>query len=137
MVSNDFRPAFFTVDDRGAVLVATVTEPCLRDEDNIEQFGVELNQAIEHYGVVWFVLDLSLVTLISSSAIGKLIGLHRGLHRQNGRLALCGISGTVQKVLQTAKLIEYFNVSATASDAVDALVIAMRDNEPPTMGEAS
>ena len=137
MASNDFTPAFFTVEDRGSVLIATVTESCLRDEDNIEQFGVELNQTIESYGVVWFVLDLRNVTLISSSAIGKLIGLHRGLHRRQGRLALCEIGATVHKVLQTAKLIDYFNVSLTVNDAVTSLAEAMRQDDSPTMGEAS
>lgn len=137
MASNDFKPAFFTVEDRGSILIATVTESCLRDEDNIEQFGVELNQTIENYGVVWFVLDLQHVTLISSSAIGKLIGLHRGLHRRQGRLALCGLTATVHKVLQTAKLIDYFNVASTVNDAVESLKEALREGDAPSMGEAS
>ena len=103
MASNDFTPAFFTVEDRGSILIATVTESCLRDEDNIEQFGVELNQTIESFGVVWFVLDLRNVTLISSSAIGKLIGLHRGLHRRQGRLALCEIRRDRSKSIANGK----------------------------------
>jgi anti-sigma B factor antagonist len=103
-------------------VVATVTQPSLCEEDNIDQFGVELNQMIETSGNPWLVLDLHRVTLITSSAVGKLIGLHRNLHRRDGRLALCGVVGMIRSVFQTAKLLDYFHVTTTVDEAVELLV---------------
>lgn len=98
-----------------------MTQPSLCEEDNIEQFGTELNQVVEVTGCNWLVLDMQNVTLITSSAVGKLIGLHRNLHRREGRLGLCGIKGVIRNVFQTAKLIDYFHVAPTANDAVELL----------------
>lgn len=98
-----------------------MTQPSLCEEDNIEQFGTELNQVVEVTGFNWLVLDMQKVSLITSSAVGKLIGLHRNLHRREGRLALCGINGVIRNVFQTAKLIDYFHVASTVDDAVQLL----------------
>ena len=93
----------------------------LGEEDNIEEFGVELNQMIEGHGSYWLVLDLHQVTMMTSSAVGKLIGLHRNLHRRDGRLALCGVNGMIRDVLQSAKLIDYFHIDSTMDQAVNRL----------------
>ena len=110
------------MEDRSSIVIATVTQSSLCEEDNIDQFGVELNQMIEGSGSHWVVIDLQKVTLITSSAVGKLIGLHRNLHRRDGRLALCGVVGMIRNVFQTAKLIDYFHVTSTADDAVELLM---------------
>lgn len=128
MSLQEFKPAYFSIDDRAPIVVATVTHATLCEEDNIDQFGVELNQIIETSGCPWLVIDLRNVTLMTSSAIGKLIGLHRSLHRRDGRLALSGISGMIQNVFQTAKLIDYFHVTSTPEQAVELL---MRERSNP------
>lgn len=102
-------------------MIATVIHSSLGEEDNIEQFGVELNQMIQGHGSYWLVLDLHQVKMMTSSAVGKLIGLHRNLHRRDGRLALCGVTGMIRDVLQSAKLIDYFHVDATVDQAVNRL----------------
>ena len=121
MTIKEFKPAFFSIQDRDSIVVATVTETSLTEEDNIEQFGVELNQTIESYGTYWLALDLQHVKYMSSSAIGKLIGLHRNLHRHQGRLVISGVTGTIQNILQTAKLIDYFHIVPGSDDAVERL----------------
>jgi anti-sigma B factor antagonist len=98
-----------------------VIRPRLCEEDNIEQFGVELNQLVDHYGCRWLAVDLHQVTLITSSAVGKLIGLHRNLHRREGQLALCGVTGLTLSVLQSSHLIDYFHVKSSVPDAIDHL----------------
>lgn len=99
-----------------------MTLSTLCEEDNIDQFAVELNQIIEGFGSPWLVLDLHQVTLMTSSAVGKLIGLHRNLRRHDGRLAICGLNGMIRNVFQTAKLIDYFHVELTVDEAVDLLM---------------
>jgi anti-sigma B factor antagonist len=121
MSLQEFKPDYFTVEDRGAIVIATVTLSTLCEEDNIDQFAVELNQIIEGFGSPWMVLDLHQVTLMTSSAVGKLIGLHRNLRRHDGRLALCCLNGIIRNVFQTAKLIDYFHVASTVDEAVELL----------------
>ena len=121
MTLKEFKPAFLSIEEQASIVIAIVTESSLTEEDNIEQFGTELYQTIEVSGDFWFVLDLHQVTFMSSSAIGKLIGLHRHLHRNHGRLMLCGLSGSICNVLQTAKLIDYFHVASSVNDAVESL----------------
>ena len=135
MSLQEFKPAYFTVEDRSSIVIATVTQPSLCEEDNIDQFGVELNQLIEGSGTHWLVLDLRLVTLITSSAVGKLIGLHRNLHRRDGRLALCGVVGMIRNVFQTAKLIDYFHVTSTIDDAVELLMKERISQESSSIGK--
>ena len=112
-------------------MIATVTQSSLGEEDNIEQFAVELNQLIENCGCHWLALDLSQVKLITSSAIGKLIALHRNLHRREGCLALCGVVGFVQGVLQTANLIDYFHIQPSVDEAVEMLKQVKSSPAPP------
>jgi anti-sigma B factor antagonist len=111
-------------------VVVTVTRPRLCEEDNIEQFGVELNQLVDHFGYRWLAIDLHQVTLITSAAVGKLISLHRHLHRRDGQLALCGVTGFTLTVFESARLIDYFHVTTSAEDAVEQLVKAKAKTSP-------
>lgn len=121
MLLQEFKPAYFTIENRSPIVIATVTQARLCEEDNIEQFGAELNQLVDCTGSPWVVLDMQAVSLISSSAIGKLIGLHRNLHRRVGRLALCGVNGMINNILKAAKLIDYFHVAPDSDHAVELL----------------
>lgn len=118
MTLQEFKPAYFTLDICDGIVVAKVTQTRLCEEDNIEQFGVELNQAIESHGSCRLVLDLANVTVITSSAIGKMIGLHRNLHRREGMLVMCGVSTGVHNVLATAKLNDYFHITPATEAAM-------------------
>lgn len=119
MSLQDFKPAYFSISEFSNVIVAKVTRPSLCEEDNIEQFGVELNMLVDQYGRNLLVLDLSHVTFMTSSAVGKLIALHRHLHRREGRLAICGMNEVILQVLETANLIDYFLVTTSVDAAVE------------------
>lgn len=121
MALQEFKPVYFSLEFCEAIAIARMTQSRLCEEDNIEQFGVELNQTIESYGSFRLVLDLSPVTIITSSAIGKMIGLHRNLHRREGMLVLCGVSTVVQNILATAKLNDYFHIVSTVEEALDLI----------------
>ena len=84
MSLHDFKPVHFTIEERPPVVLAIMVRSSLSEEDNIEEFGSELNQLVDNYGCQWLVLDLGKVSLLTSSAVGKLIVLHRTLHRRNG-----------------------------------------------------
>lgn len=118
MSLENFEPSFLKLDDRGDVVVAGVNRTHLGDEENIEQLGRELISLIEQYERDRIVLDLDGVQYVTSSVVGKIIALHRRMHRDGGKLVLCGIAGDVENVLATASLLQYFNVVPDVEAAV-------------------
>jgi anti-sigma B factor antagonist len=118
---REFKPAYFTIDDRCGVVVAHIAKRSLSEEDNIEQLGQELSMLVDQFKCRRLVVNLEIVTLITSAALGKFIALHRNLHRREGRLVLCGAAGMVQDALNSTKLNEYFTVTATTDEAVALL----------------
>ncbi len=118
---SEFKPAYFTIDDRGAVVVAHIARAGLSEEDNIEQLGQELSMLVDQFGCRRLAVNFEIVTLITSAALGKFIALHRNLHRREGRLVLCGIADMVRDVLETTRLNEYFTVTDTVDGAVKSL----------------
>jgi anti-sigma B factor antagonist len=118
---NEFKPAFMTLESRGSVVVAHISRATLSEEENIEELGQEFSKLVEHFGCRLLAVNLNLVNLVTSAALGKLISLHRNLHRRDGRLVVCGVQGMVQDVLVTARLTDYFTMANTTDDAVDLL----------------
>jgi len=118
---NEFKPAFMTLEERGPVIVAHISRPNLSEEENIEELGQELSTLVEHFGCRLLAVDLQFVNMVTSAALGKLISLHRNLHRREGRLVVCGVRGMVEDVLLTARLTDYFTMAGTADDAVALL----------------
>ena len=131
---NEFKPAYFTIDDRGAVVVARIAKAGLSEEDNIEQLGQELSMLVDQFGCRRLAVNFEIVTLITSAALGKFITLHRNLHRRDGRLVLCCVADMMQDVLNATKLNEYFTVTATADEAVALLSEGASGNSTKSAG---
>lgn len=121
MSLGDFKSAFMTLEEQGPVVIAHITRQNLSEEENIEELGQEFSTLVEHYGCRLLAVDMQAVNLITSAALGKLISLHRNLHRRDGRLVVCGVHGMVQDVLQTARLTDYFTMATSTDAAVKIL----------------
>lgn len=115
------RPAYITLKEHGDVLVVGFTMRMLNDEENIEQLGQELFSLVEQFNWLKLVLDMTNVEHVTSSVLGKLITLHRKLHRSQGRLVLFGLSPGVDSILRTTKLLTYFSVAESCDAAVAQL----------------
>lgn len=118
---SEFKPAFMTVEERGPIVVVHISRQNLSEEENIEELGQEFTRLVEHFGCRLLAVNLQLVNLVTSAALGKLISLHRNLHRRDGRLVICGVHGMVEDVLKTARLTDYFTMAKTVDDAVTHL----------------
>jgi len=121
LLLSEYRPAYLSLDIRDDVIVATFTISELNDDANLEQLGHELFVLIDQFGCRKLIVDLSKIEFISSSAVGKIIKLHRKLERIHGNLALCSLSDTVTRALQASNLLDYFNVVDDVDKAVDML----------------
>ncbi|MEX1098175.1 MAG: STAS domain-containing protein [Planctomycetales bacterium] len=121
MSFSDFEPTYIRPRNVGDVAVIAFTVPRLTDDENIEQIGRELFAVIEHYGRRKVVVSLAEVSYLTSSVLGKLITLHRRLHRAGGRMVLCGFRDEVADVLETSRLDEYFETAPDVEAAVARL----------------
>lgn len=131
---SEFKPVYFTIDERGAVVVLHIIRASLSEEDNIEHLGQELTKLVDQFGCRLLVVNFEIVTLITSAALGKFIALHRNLHRREGRLALCGVTDMMADVLNATKLDEYFRVTTTVDEAVAMLTAEPVSESPKNAG---
>ena len=115
------QPIYVKLQEHGDVLVVGFTMRMLNDEENIEQLGQELFALVEQSNWLKLVLDMTNVEYVTSSVLGKLITLHRKLHRNKGKLVLFGLSPGVDSILRTAKLLTYFSVAESCDEAVAQL----------------
>lgn len=113
-----FQSTFFSVLQADDIYTVTVNRDQLTDDDNMEQFGQDFNLLIEKHEITRFVLVLSRVRYMTSSAIGKLITLHRKLNRSGGSLILCELTPDVAATLDTSRLLTYF---ASCPDQASAI----------------
>lgn len=117
----DFHPHYLTLQQQGDVVVVAFSRTRLTDDENIELLGRELFSLVEQYGCRSIVVSMHDVTFVTSAVLGKLITLHRKLHRSSGRLVICDIMGNVATVLRSSRLITYFNTADGVDEAVAQL----------------
>jgi len=65
-----------------------------------------------------FIINLQDVDYMDSSGIGALIFICSTMKKQNLKLALTNIHGSVKKVIELTKLTSYFPISASMDDAL-------------------
>lgn len=121
MTDGEFQSSFFELQHDDDIAIVTLKREQLTDDENLEQLDQELSLVQGQDEGRKIVCDLSSVKYMSSSAIGKLITLHRKAIRTNGRVAICGLQDTVHDSLAASHLLGYFNVQPDIATAVAAL----------------
>lgn len=116
--SNDFEPFYFHLTEVDDVVVGRFQVPRLTEDQNIEQLGQDLFALVEQYEFRKIVLSLASVEYLTSSVLGKLITLHRKVHRAEGKLVLCELQHEVREVLRLSRLIDYFKTTETYEQAM-------------------
>lgn len=123
MTMSEFRSSFLSLEEREPAVVATITRPQLSEEENIEVLGRELLDLVEQHGCRKIIVSLQHVTYITSAALGKLITLHRRLHRKDGQLIVCGAIASVMEVLRASRLNDYFTLAEDVNSAVSRMAL--------------
>jgi len=106
---------FFKVALDRDVAMVDVLRDRLTEEDNIEQFGQELTSLVEKQRIATIILNMEQVKYFTSSAIGKLIMLHRRMSRSDGQLVLAKLRPEAEEILSTSQLLTYFNTTAATA----------------------
>lgn len=124
MSLSDFESQFFEhhqAGDDGDITVVRILMSHMTEEDNIIVFGDHLQSLPNQYGCQKIVLDCQLVQYVTSSVLGKLITLHRSLHRSSGNFVLCNVSESFAEVLQTSRLHTYFTITESVDEALQRI----------------
>ncbi|MCA9077398.1 MAG: STAS domain-containing protein [Planctomycetaceae bacterium] len=117
---TEFDPSYFDLEIDNGIVVVKFQKEQFTEEDNLEQFGIELFSLVDQYQFRKVVLSLAPVQYVTSSVLGKLITLHRKLGRNEGQLVLCDIHKNLENVLTTSKLMTYFTTAKDMSAAKSA-----------------
>jgi anti-sigma B factor antagonist len=72
-------------------------------------------------GVRSYILNLDQVPYIDSSGIGSLLFVHSELKKRGLPLRIAGVKGSVRKVIELTKLLEYFPIVADLGTALQQL----------------
>ena len=87
------------------VLVLTVTQRQIEGEDVAAALKEELLASVARHQLNKVVLDLRNTRYVSSIAFWPLLTLRRQLADQGGKLIICGLTGAVEEVFTTTKMV--------------------------------
>lgn len=104
----DFQPRYLKVTEHDGILVVRFGVSHINDEENIEDLGHELFLLTDQFGFQKIVLNMTGVEYITSSVVGKMITLHRKLHRSRGKMVISDLTSGVKEVLDASRLLTYF-----------------------------
>lgn len=117
----EFHPRYFNATKHADVAVVKFEISHLNDEENIEELGHELFALVDQFGFRKVVLNMGSVEYVTSSVVGKIITLHRKLHRSEGQLVISNLTPGVNEVLMASRLLSYFKVAPTEPEALAGL----------------
>lgn len=113
--------------DQG-VLVLTIVQPRIQGEETAQQLREAMQLALEKSGGNRVVVDLQHVRYLSSVAFWPLLSLRRQLIDAGGHLIICGLSGDIEVLFLTTRMISSggavdapFEVAPNAAAAVEKI----------------
>ncbi len=121
MPLSEFTPKYLHLKTADDIVIVGVAVDLLTEESNLEQFGHELFALVEQFGCRRLIVNLSAVRVVTSAGLGKMITLHRKMHRHQGTVMFCNLQPAVEEVLRTSRLITYLQVAEDVDSALAAL----------------
>jgi anti-sigma B factor antagonist len=118
---NEFVPKYLRLEMKDDIVIVRVGVELLTEDVNLEQFGHELFALVEQFGCLRVVVDLHDVQMVTSAGLGKMITMHRKMHRHKGTVIFCRLTEAVENVLKTSRLITYLQVAPDVDGALAAL----------------
>ena len=85
----------------------------------MEPFSKELHAQVEKNTIL--LLDLAQVQYLFSEILELLLGLHKKLKNENGKLALCSPQATVREILFTTRFDKIMPIFKDENEALQAL----------------
>lgn len=120
---SEFHPRYFEASEQDGLVVVNFSVSHINDEENIEELGHEVFALVDQLGFRKVAISMGTVEYLTSSVVGKLITMHRKLHRLDGQLVICDLTPGVHEILSASRLLTYFSVADTTADALRILAV--------------
>ena len=104
--------------ERDGVLVARVVAERLVDLPVLDEFRDQLFAQASARPKVRLVLDVSAVTYLSSSALGKLVAVYKKVKETGGAMVVAGLKPALLPVFKVTSLDKVFDFQADPTAAV-------------------
>ena len=108
MLLQPRRPLLHVTAVRKTTIARVVTDDL--GEDAVHAVGEQLSRLVEGLDPLDLVVDLEDVRFLTSTALGKLLALHKRLRAAGGRLRLTGVGDPVYEVFRVTRLHEVLDV---------------------------
>lgn len=119
------------VEDVGGVIVASLVDSELLDQDVLEQVNDQLAELAGWLRGADVVLSFRDVRAMSSAFLAVVLRFARGVSRPGARLKLCGIAPNLREVFQITRFDRLFELH---SDEVSALCAVEAERPAPRRG---
>ncbi len=103
-----------------SVSVIEVLEDKLAGAAVMQELARELATVLERTEFKDVVLSLARVEFIASAALNRLINFHKRVHDAGGRLKLCSLQPTIEKVFIATRLNQVFDIRTNEADALSS-----------------
>jgi len=87
------------------VLVLTLLWPQIEGEEAAHALGAGIQEAVARTAATAVVVDLQHTRFVSSAFFWPLLNLRRQLQAKGGRLLICGLTGAVEDVFSTTRMV--------------------------------
>lgn len=121
MSLSEFTPKYLQFEERGDTAIVGLGVALLTEDVNLDQVGHELFALVEQFGCRKMVVSLRNVRVVTSGGLGKLITVHRKMHRHEGTVVFCDVQPAVDEVLETSRLNTYLKIAADVDRALATL----------------
>jgi anti-sigma B factor antagonist len=111
-------PTQLEIREVGDVTVVRFLRPHLTGISEIEELGKRLYHLADDENRTKLVIDLSLVDILPSAALGKLISLGNKVKARGGAMRLCNIQPHVLRLFHLCNLDHVFDVRADEAAAL-------------------
>ena len=110
--------AFFQVSKIQAVNVVELALPQSLDSEEFDRLNEQMLALFDGQPAGRWVLDLSRLSYMGSSALGLMVNIRQRIKQAGGRLVLCGLSPRLLHIFQTCCMERLFTIKPTRADAL-------------------
>ena len=114
-------PDTIQVTEEGSVTLVALMLPPSLDSEEFGQLNDSLLAVIADHPSGRYVLDLSNLSYLGSSALGLMVNVRQRIKDAGGRLILCGLSPRLLQIFQTCCMERLFTIKPTRLEALRAM----------------
>ncbi len=109
------------IDYHGNVVVATLTDEKILEDEQIQALEGSFMPLIEQSENIQLIIDFSNVKFLTSSVLGLLIRISKKVYEKDGKLRLCAIEPKIMDVFRITRLDKIFEIFPDQDDALVGL----------------